>query len=254
VGVVAETKPYGTVLIKAAKIMDYLAENPNHSLLEIAKNTEMTASTTIKILDTLVLIGYVQKNENKSYRLGSKLIRYANQRLEQLDLAEITLPYLEKLQASIDETIHLGILSDNEILYINKLDPKHQTIRMSSKIGITRPLYSSAMGKAVLSTFSDEEFQLYLTTHTLKPYTEHTITNPLRLAKELEEVQRSGIAFDDEEVELEIFCIGASIKKDQQVIGAFSVSMPKYRLNDDSKDKIIQAVLQTKKEIEQVLN
>ncbi|OJG98086.1 IclR transcriptional regulator [Enterococcus termitis] len=253
-GVVAETKPYGTVLIKAAKIMDYLAENPNHSLLEIAKNTEMTASTTIKILDTLVLIGYVQKNENKSYRLGSKLIRYANQRLEQLDLAEITLPYLEKLQASIDETIHLGILSDNEILYINKLDPKHQTIRMSSKIGITRPLYSSAMGKAVLSTFSDEEFQLYLTTHTLKPYTEHTITNPLRLAKELEEVQRSGIAFDDEEVELEIFCIGASIKKDQQVIGAFSVSMPKYRLNDDSKNKIIQAVLQTKKEIEQVLN
>lgn len=251
---VAETKPYGTVLIKAAKIMDYLAENPNHSLLEIAKNTEMTASTTIKILDTLVLIGYVQKNENKSYRLGSKLIRYANQRLEQLDLAEITLPYLEKLQASIDETIHLGILSDNEILYINKLDPKHQTIRMSSKIGITRPLYSSAMGKAVLSTFSDEEFQLYLTTHTLKPYTEHTITNPLRLAKELEEVQRSGIAFDDEEVELEIFCIGASIKKDQQVIGAFSVSMPKYRLNDDSKNKIIQAVLQTKKEIEQVLN
>ncbi|MFD2305477.1 IclR family transcriptional regulator [Enterococcus termitis] len=250
----AETKPYGTVLIKAAKIMDYLAENPNHSLLEIAKNTEMTASTTIKILDTLVLIGYVQKNENKSYRLGSKLIRYANQRLEQLDLAEITLPYLEKLQASIDETIHLGILSDNEILYINKLDPKHQTIRMSSKIGITRPLYSSAMGKAVLSTFSDEEFQLYLTTHTLKPYTEHTITNPLRLAKELEEVQRSGIAFDDEEVELEIFCIGASIKKDQQVIGAFSVSMPKYRLNDDSKNKIIQAVLQTKKEIEQVLN
>ncbi|MFD1899588.1 IclR family transcriptional regulator [Enterococcus termitis] len=245
----AETKPYGTVLIKAAKIMDYLAENPNHSLLEIAKNTEMTASTTIKILDTLVLIGYVQKNENKSYRLGSKLIRYANQRLEQLDLAEITLPYLEKLQASIDETIHLGILSDNEILYINKLDPKHQTIRMSSKIGITRPLYSSAMGKAVLSTFSDEEFQLYLTTHTLKPYTEHTITNPLRLAKELEEVQRSGIAFDDEEVELEIFCIGASIKKDQQVIGAFSVSMPKYRLNDDSKNKIIQAVLQTKKKL-----
>ncbi|MGC6768001.1 IclR family transcriptional regulator [Enterococcus sp. LJL128] len=249
----SEAKPYGTVLIKAAKIMDYLAENPNHSLQEIAKNTEMTASTTIKILDTLVLIGYVQKNEDKSYRLGSKLIRYANQRLEQLDLAEITLPYLEKLQATIDETIHLGILNDNEILYINKLEPKHQTIRMSSKVGITRPLYSSAMGKAVLAKFSDEDFQSYLSDHVLTPYTENTITNPLRLVKELDEVRRSGIAFDDEEMEMDIFCIGASLEKEQQIIGAFSVSMPKYRLNEEAKQMIIQAVLQTKDALERVL-
>ena len=250
----SEAKPYGTVLIKAAKIMDFLAEEPDQSLQEITAATKMTPSTTIKILDTLVLIGYVKKSEHKTYRLGSKLIRFANQRLEQIDLAEITLPYLEKLQQTIDETIHLGILSDNEILYINKLEAKHQTIRMSSKIGITRPLYSSAMGKAVLATFSQEEFDQYLAEHTLVPHTENTITNPLRLAKELKEIRHSGIAFDDEEVELDIFCVGASLEKDGKAIGAFSVSMPKYRLNDEKKQLIIQTILQTKKELEQLLN
>ena len=44
------TKPYGTVLIKAAKIMDYLAEEPNKSLQEIAAATDLTNSTALKIL------------------------------------------------------------------------------------------------------------------------------------------------------------------------------------------------------------
>ena len=104
-------------------------------------------------------------------------------KVEQIDLAEIAVPYLENLQNTVDETIHLGILNNNEILYINKLEPKNQTIRMSSKVGITRPLYNSAMGKAVLAEFSEEQVQQYLDTQTLIPYTENTITNPLRLKK-----------------------------------------------------------------------
>ena len=167
---------------------------------------------------------------------GSKLIRYANQRLEQIDLAEITLPYLEKLQQTIDETIHLGILSDNEILYINKLEAKHQTIRMSSKIGITRPLYSSAMGKAVLATFSQEEFDQYLARARAGSSYRKYDHQSSEIGKELKEIRHSGIAFDDEEVELDIFCVGASLEKDGKAIGAFSVSMPKYRLNDQRKN------------------
>ncbi|MEK4973930.1 IclR family transcriptional regulator [Niallia sp. FSL R7-0648] len=248
-----KTKPYGTVLLRAAKIMDYLSDNPNQALQKIAQNTEMTTSTTLKILDTLLLIGFVSRDKNKNYRLGSKLIRYANQGVDQLDLVELTLPYLEKLQKLIDETIHLGVLADNEILYVNKLEAKHQTIRMSSRIGITRPLYSSAMGKAVLAELEEEEYLNYLKTTPLVPYTEHTITNSLKLAAELQKVRETGIAFDDEEMEKDIFCIGASLKKDGKIIGAFSVSMPKYRLTEEFKKQIIKAVVETKNEIMQVV-
>ena len=88
-------KPYGTVLVKAALIMDHLAEHPNQPLQMIAAATEMTASTTLKILDTLVMIGYVQRSKEKNYRLGSKLIQYANHSVEELDLVERSLPHLE---------------------------------------------------------------------------------------------------------------------------------------------------------------
>lgn len=248
-----KTKPYGTVLIRAAKIMDYLSESPNQSLQNIARNTEMTTSTTLKILDTLLLIGFVSRDKNKNYRLGSKLIRYANQGMDQLDLVESTLPYLEKLQRIIDETIHLGVLADKEILYVNKLEAKHQTIRMSSKIGITRPLYSSAMGKAVLAEMEEEDYLNYLKDTPFIPFTEHTITNSLKLASELQEIRETGIAYDDEEMEKDIFCIGASLKKDGKILGAFSVSMPKYRLTEDFKNQIIKAIVETKKELTQAL-
>lgn len=243
-------KPYGTVLIKASTILDFLANEANSSLQEIAKGTNMTASTTLKILDTLTMIGYVAKNTDKTYRLGSKLIRYANRNLEQVALVETTRPYLEALNEQIDETVHLGILVDDEILYVNKLEPKGQTILMSSKIGITRPLYASAMGKAVLSEFHEQEYQRYLHKTQLVPYTAHTITNPLKLAEEMVAVRQTDIAYDNEEMEKDIFCIGAAIMDHDQILGAFSVSMPKYRVTEEVEQQVIAAVKNTKTAIE----
>jgi DNA-binding IclR family transcriptional regulator len=246
-------KPYGTVLLKAAKIMDYLSENPNSSLHNIALNTGLTNSTALKILETLVLIGYVSRDKSKNFRLGAKLIRYANHDIEQIDLVEVSLPYLEKLQKEIDETIHLGILDNYEILYLNKLEPVHQTIRMSSKVGITRPLYSSAMGKAVLAELSTEQKQQYFKKVPLVPFTEHTITNSIKLGAELKRVKELGVAFDDEEMENDIFCVGTALKKDDEIVGAFSISMPKYRKTDELEQHLIEAIKETKDKIEQAI-
>ncbi len=88
-------KPYGTVLLKAATILDYLAEAPSKPLQEISEATKLTPSTALKILETLQMIGYVKRDKEKNYRLGSKLIKYANQNIQELDLVEISLPYLK---------------------------------------------------------------------------------------------------------------------------------------------------------------
>ena len=246
-------KPYGTVLLKAATILDYLAEAPSKPLQEISEATKLTSSTTLKILETLQMIGYVKRDKEKNYRLGSKLIKYANQNIQELDLVEISLPYLEALQKTADETIHLGVLTANEILYVNKLEPQNQTIRMSSKVGITRPLYSSAMGKAVLAEFDAPQVEEYLAATPLTAYTENTITNQLKLKKELEQAKANQVAFDDEEMEQEIYCIGASLIKDQEIVGAFSISLPKYRLTPEYKTTLIDAIIATKQQIEQAL-
>ena len=250
-----EKQPYGTVLIKAAKIIDVLSEHKELSLQKISMLTGLTSSTSLKILDTLSLIGYVKKDErNKEFSLGSKLIRYANQQLEENDLVQTAKPFLMDLQDRIDETIHLGILIDNNsVMYVDKLEPKNQAIYMTSKIGITRPLYSSAMGKAILSEFNEKNFQDYLDHTNLKAFTVKTITNEFKLMEEIEVVKKTEIAFDDEEMEAECFCVGSALMSNGKIRGAFSVSMPKYRLNNEKKNLIIEQVKQTKKKIQEKL-
>lgn len=249
-------KPYGTVLIRASKILNLLSESDKgRTLKEVSFYTEMTASTTLKILDTLLSIGYVYKdNEKKTYLLGPALVKYANKYVDDSLLIRIATPHLEKLHKTIDETIHLGIPTADEVMYLTKLEPQKQSIYMSSKVGITRPLYSSAMGKSILAHLDKEELQDYLDRVPLIPYTENTITSSGQLIEELKRINQTGLAFDDEEMENDCFCIGASIEIEKNKYGAFSVSIPKYRMTKKLEDSLISLIKETKLKIENDVN
>ena len=94
-----ESKPYGTVLIKADQILSFLSESAQPQRLNvIAKATNLTNSTASKIINTLVLIGYVKKDpKTNEFDLGPSIIKYAKQSLKQLDIKKIAQPHLETL-------------------------------------------------------------------------------------------------------------------------------------------------------------
>ncbi len=244
-------QPYGTVLIKAASILDFLsAKKEPQALNVIAQETGLTSSTALKILDTLLLIGYVKKHpETKKFELGSALIKYANKYLANLDISKISYPYLKELQNSLDETIHLGILEGDEILTVNKLETNKPIVCLNSRIGLSKPLYCSAMGKAVLSEMTESEILAYLNRVELKALTESTITDSETLFKQLEDVKRNGYAIDDSEGEKDVYCLGVSLVMNNQTYGAFSVSVPSYRISPAVKDEIVTAILKTKENI-----
>jgi DNA-binding IclR family transcriptional regulator len=244
-------QPYGTVLIKAASILDVLsAKKEPQSLNVIAQESGLTSSTALKILDTLLLIGYVKKHpETKKFELGSALIKYANKYLANLDISKISYPYLKELQNSLDETIHLGILEGDEILTVNKLETNKPIVCLNSRIGLSKPLYCSAMGKAVLAEMSESEVLAYLSRVELKAITETTITDSETLFRQLEDVKRSGYAIDDNEGEKDVYCLGVSLVMNNQTYGAFSVSVPSYRITPEIRNQIVQAILKTKQNI-----
>lgn len=236
-------QPYGTVLLKAARILDFLSDRDAPQALNIiSKEAELTNSTALKILDTLLLIGYVQKDpETKKFSLGPALIKYANKAINQLDIKQIAQPHLEKLQEKTQETVHLGILDNTRIVYVTKIESKNP-VCLYSKIGKTIPLYCSAMGKAVLADQSDEEIKQYLTAASLVKMTENTITDEKSFMDEIAKIKDLGYAFDNREHEKEVFCIGASITVNGINHGAFSVSIPYYRLTNELLNETIQAV------------
>ncbi|HDR7794294.1 TPA: IclR family transcriptional regulator [Bacillus luti] len=246
-----EKQPYGTVLIKAAEILDFLAANKEPQPLNIiAQATGFTNSTTSKILDTLLLIGYVKKHtETKKYELGSSLIKYANKYLADLDISKVSYPYLKELQKKLDETIHLGILEGDEILTVNKLETQKSIVCLNSRIGLTKPLYCSAMGKAVLAELPESEVMDYFNRVELKAFTKNTITDRDVLLQQLQDIKRQGYAVDDSEGEEDVYCFGVSLYLNEQMYGAFSISLPNYRVSPTTESEIVSAILTTKKNI-----
>jgi DNA-binding IclR family transcriptional regulator len=243
-------QPYGTVLLKAKLILDFLSSSDKpQSLNTIAKHTELTNSTALKILDTLLLIGYVHKdNDLKKFSLGQALIKYANKAINQLDIKDIAKPHLEELNRMTTETVHLGILEDKNIVYVTKMESKNP-ISLYSQVGKIIPLYCSAMGKAILAEKPDSEIDQYLDQTTLLQHTATTLTTKNAVFKEINKIRQLGYAFDNSEHENDVFCVGASLSLNDKNYGAISVSVPKYRLTDEFRQEIIEAVQKCKSAI-----
>lgn len=244
-------KFYGTALIKGKAILDFLLRCENApTLAEITANTGASKPTTLKLLTTLSHLRLVRRDETtKRYYLGPQLIRYGEKAVQSFDVATVAKPHLEELLAKTGETVNLGIEADGHILLIAKLESSN-SIKLRSVVGGTMQMYASAMGKAILAAYEPTTLAHYLKQHQLQKVTPQTLTTPAALIQDLETVRRTGISVDNEETEADVYCLGAVLRRGQQILGAFSVSAPKYRVNADRRKQFIKAIQETKRAIE----
>lgn len=247
-------KPYGTVLLRASDILNYLlqVESPP-TLADISTALSFSKPTTLKILNTLELLHWVRRDdETKQYFLGTQLISLGDKALSSMDLVKIVHPYLAKLCDETQETINLGIVENEHIVLIDKIESP-MSVKLHSIIGGQMNLYSSSMGKAVLATYSPDHLKNYLDAHSLNALTPHTITSSKKLLENIDLIKQTGFSMDDEENEPDVFCLGATIKKGNRLYGAFSISTPVYRLPEDRKNKFVRLLLNTQEAIEKAL-
>lgn len=249
-----KTKPYGTVLLRANDILNYLLNSQTAPTLgDISTALNFSKPTTLKILNTLQLLRWIHRSpRTKQYYLGTQLISYGDKALDSMSLVSLARPYLLKLRDETEETINLGIVQDEHIVLIDKLESP-MSVKLQSTIGGQMNLYSSSMGKAILATYSNSHLRQYLQTHRLKALTKNTITTDHKLEENIKLIKEAGFSMDNEENEQDVFCLGAVIKKNKRVYGAFSISTPVYRLPEDRKNKFVRLLLNTQAKIENAI-
>jgi DNA-binding IclR family transcriptional regulator len=236
---------YGSAIVKAVEILEYLAEKSEpQGVSEIGRALDMNRATVYKLLETLQVVRFVEKLErDATYRLGLGLARLAHRALQQMDVVQAAQPALEWLNEQTQETVHLGVLDENVVVYAAKLESK-QAVRMYSKLGNASPLYCTGIGKAILSTFDELALNRYLKAVELRRYTDHTITDREALKEELQRIRARGYAIDNCEHEPEVRCVAAPLYKQGVLYGAFSVSAPSYRMDDETIARYLPMVRQ----------
>ena len=220
------------------------------SMQNISKKLDLYPSTTHRILDTLKHWGYVeQEPDNQEYQLGLKVLELGMAKLHQMNLVREAAPYLKELVNQCNETAHLGVLEEGDVLYLAK-EESSQTIRMCSYVGKRAPLYCTALGKVLLAYLPEGERKKILSRRGLPRLTEKTITDKKELEKELNKVKEQGFALDIGENEKDVRCIAAPIRNYQgKVIAAISISGPAYRVDIDKQNYLKEALIEMSKKI-----
>jgi IclR family acetate operon transcriptional repressor len=224
------TTATSTSVERAFALLDLIAAAPDGlSLSELTARAPRSKSTTHRYVATLLGLGVVRRDEAGRLRPGLKLLELAAALLEDDDLRATASPLLADLARHTGETVHLGVLSEREVVYIAKIESPH-SVRLVSRIGARVPLHCSAMGKALLASLPADELDAALAAPRERR-TPNTLTGAAELRTEIERVRTSGIAIDDEENEAGVRCLGAAIAGPAgMAAGAISVSAPAGRM------------------------
>jgi DNA-binding IclR family transcriptional regulator len=104
--------------------------------------------------------------------------------------------------------------------------------QLADRVGVVRPAHCTALGKIILAALRLEQLERFLERADLKAYTPKSIVDPDTLRRELEEVRRSGVAFDDGEFDPEVRCVAVPVRDfTGQVVGTLGISGPIWRMS-----------------------
>ncbi|PJG83604.1 DNA-binding transcriptional regulator KdgR [Caviibacterium pharyngocola] len=241
-----ETQPEAvSSVLKVFGIIEALAEQKDIGITDLAQRLMMSKSTTYRFLQTMKTLGFVsQEGETDKYGLTLKLFEIGAKSLEYVDLITLANKEMSVIAKQTNETLHLGMLEGNEIIYLHKIDSNY-SLRMHSRIGRRNPLYSTAIGKVLLSDYESDEIHKILQDVVFVKHTDKTLENVAQLEQELDRVRVQHYAEDNEEQEPGLRCIAAPVyNRFGKIIAGISISLPTIRFKEEQLPELVR-LLQT---------
>lgn len=226
----SKSAPVG-VVGKLLQILECLDQAPDGLLLrEIVNSTGINKSTAYRFLAHLEGAGYVFRDPDGYYMVGPKLAKLGNGATYQATLCRTSAGILEKLRTDTGETVNLAVLDGTEILYLSVFESLN-TFRMVSEVGTRRPLYCTALGKAILAFLPAEQQRKVISGIRFESFSDHTLNSAEELGKELMKTHRRGYAIDDEEAVAGARCVAVPIlSRERKIIAGISISGPVVRV------------------------
>jgi IclR family KDG regulon transcriptional repressor len=235
-------------LDRAFRILALLSDGKPRLLQKLSGELGLSTSTTFRQLATLVYYRYVQRDEQTNqYTLGLTCLELARAYYEGNDLRRVAQPELARLRNETKETVHLAILDQMEIVYIEKLQGLHPIGLMGSRVGGRAPAYCTGVGKVLLAYEDSQIVKQYFVKRKLHRYTDNTITSLAALVSELASIRSQGYALDSGEHESQVYCVAAPIfDMKGDVIAGLSISGPVDRMESiEINQKMIEKAKQT---------
>jgi len=204
-------------------------------LAELSKLVGLHNSTTFHLAKTMVSLGYMrQERDSKRYRVGRPLFALAASALDEIEMVNLATPVLEDLSRESGESGHFAVRMGDSVVVIARTSGAG-AFQLTDRVGVVRPAHCTALGKIILASLRPDQLKRFLERVDMKPSTAKSITDIPVLLREIAEIKRSGIAFDDGEFNPEVRCVAVPVTDfTGQIIGALGISGPIWRLSNQA--------------------
>jgi DNA-binding IclR family transcriptional regulator len=235
------------VLDRAMALVGILSRAPGPlSLTRLAKQASLHTASAHRILGALMAHGLVEKTGAGEYDLGVRWLEVGNRLRARLNIRQVAMPAMQQLAEATGETVNLIVRRGDEAVYIERVSGGQTMIQVVQVVGAHAPLHVTAVGKIFLAEDSASGVMGYAERTGLPAYTANTLTTRDSLNAELNTIRQAQLAYDREEAELGVACIGAPIRDAEgKLVAGLSISAPADRHKSGWAEALKQAAAQT---------
>jgi len=203
----------------------FTAERPSLMLSEISRRTGLPLTTTHRQVRELARWGALVRADDGRYHIGIRLWEVASLAPTSLGLRDAALPFLEDLYEATHQNVMVGVLDDMNVVYIEWITGR-TAVHVVTRAGSRLPPHATGLGLVLLAHSAPDYVERALAAP-LARYTEHTITDPVRLRQVLANVRRDGYVISDRQIEPISVSVAAPVYgPDNMVVAAVSIVIP----------------------------
>lgn len=229
---------------RAIQILKSFTREENElSLAQFHHILGLSKSSLQRILNTLVMHGFLEKdNKKKTYKLGMELFYLGSLVEEHSHLISTAKPFLKKLRDRLGENAYLNIIENEKRKCIAIEKAKHLLMPISY-IGQTSPLYAGASAKLLLAYLGANKMNDYISGVELERITEKTVIDKSALKEDLSTIQKNGYALSFGERIPGVCSVSAPIfNRENEIVASVSISAPIVRINEEIISNFIAAI------------
>lgn len=241
-------------LDRAVDVLDRVSTLSGATLSELAGDLNQSPATVYRVLVTLEGRGLVEFDAiNQLWHIGSQAFVIGARYLRRTSLVDRATPILRQLMADTGETANLAVPRDGAVVFVSQAEC-HHSIRAFFPPGSASPMHASGIGKAILAKMPANAIAGLIMGGALEKFTDLTITDPDDLMHDLDRIRARGFAIDDQEKNLGMRCIAASVTNwSGDTVAGLSISGPIARVSDAEIPVLAQAVMRAATELSAAL-
>jgi IclR family acetate operon transcriptional repressor len=220
---------------RALLIIETLAEDDEgYRLTDLAVCTGLSPSTVHRLLTTLEKRRFVQFDRDDSmWHIGAQSFAVGSTFVRRRNFVTQALPYLRKLRDQTRETANLAVVNDGAMIVLTRVESR-EIMRSVTKVGGRVPMVASGLGKALLSTYSEQDVFAIVQREGMPRLTSKSIVRAGELCKSLHDIRQQGYSIDDEEALIGLRCVSSVVYDDcSEPLAAISVSGKASRVPND---------------------